>query len=257
MKNQKQQTRTRDILAVLREVEQIEVVELAQRLNVSTETIRRDAKTLEDQGAIIKSHGKLSLPHHLGEASFERRMRENIEAKIAIARAATDLVNDGDSMIIDTGSTTTFFARELRRKRNLTIVTNSTEIARLLVTVKGNRIFLSGGEMSPDDGAAYGSTTADFVSRFNVKFAFLAISALSAEHGPTDASLGESDFARIAIQTANQAIVLCDSSKFGQTSLIKVCPLEQIDMVISERAPDSELHELLVRKEVELLVRSN
>jgi DeoR family transcriptional regulator, glycerol-3-phosphate regulon repressor len=254
MKTQKTQIRTRDILSVLQEVEQIEVVELAQRLNVSTETIRRDARQLEEQGAIIKSHGKLSLPHHLGEATFERRMRENVDAKIAIARKATEIVSDGDSMIIDTGSTTTFFARELRRKRNLTVVTNSTEIARLLVTVKGNRVFLAGGEMSPDDGAAYGSNTVDFVSRFNLKFAFLAISALSVEHGPTDASLEESDFARIAIRTADIAIVLCDSSKFGKSSMVKVCPLEQIDTVISERAPDLQLQELIASKEVELLV---
>jgi DeoR family transcriptional regulator, glycerol-3-phosphate regulon repressor len=257
MKTHKTKVRTLDILSILHEVEFIEVVDLAQRMNVSTETIRRDARLLEEQGAIIKSHGKLSLPHHLGEATFERRMRENPDAKMAIARAATDLVNDGDSMIIDTGSTTTFFARELRRKRNLTVVTNSTEIARLLVTVKGNRIFLAGGEMSPDDGAAYGSTTADFVSRFNVKFAFLAISALSAEHGPTDASLGESDFARLAIQTAKLAVVLCDSSKFGKTSMIKVCPLEQIDMVISERAPDQQLQDLFLSKDVKLLVYGN
>lgn len=254
MKTQKTEQRLREILAVLQDSERVEVVELAQRLNVTTETIRRDARLLEEQGAIIKSHGVLKLPHHLGEASFERRMRENADAKIAIARAATDLVNDGDSMIIDTGTTTTFFARELRKKRNLTVVTNSTEIARLLVTVKGNRVFLAGGEMSSDDGAAYGANTADFVSRFNLKFAFISITALSAVHGPTDASLPEADFARVAFRTANAAIILCDSSKFGRTSLVKVCPLAQVDMIVTETAPEPQLAKVLADSEAQVLV---
>jgi DeoR family transcriptional regulator, glycerol-3-phosphate regulon repressor len=250
MKNQKTSQRLADILAVLRENQSADVAELAEKLNVSTETIRRDSKALEAEGAVIKSHGTLSLPHHLGEATFERRMRENADAKIAIGRAATDLVRDGDSMIIDTGSTTTYFARELRKRRNLTIVTNSTEIAKLLVTVPGNRVFLAGGEMSPDDGAAYGNNTAEFVSRFNLKYAFLAISALSAVHGPTDASLPEADFARMALRTANIGVVLCDSSKFGKTSLIK------IDIVISEKSPDAQLSKLLAEKVVRLVVSS-
>jgi DeoR family transcriptional regulator, glycerol-3-phosphate regulon repressor len=257
MKNHKTTRRTQEILTLLREREQVDVMELAEQLNVSAETIRRDARLLEEQGTIIKTHGTLSLPHHLGEASFERRMRENAEAKMAIARAAADLVHDGDSMIIDTGTTTTFFARELRRRRNLTVVTNSTEIARLLVTVKGNRVFMAGGEMSADDGAAYGPTTADFVSRFNLKYAFISISAIDAVHGPTDASLPEADFGRVAFRTAKVGIILCDSTKFGKTSLIKVCPLEQVDVIITEKAPDEPMANLLASNQVRLLVCEN
>ncbi len=254
MNNHKTKRRTEEILTVLREAERADIAELAERLNVSRETIRRDARALEELGTIVKTHGTLSLPHHLGEASFERRMRENAEAKIAIARTAADLVHDGDSMIIDTGTTTTFFARELRKRRNLTVVTNSTEIARLLVTVKGNRVFLAGGEMSADDGAAYGPTTAEYVSRFNPKYAFISISAIDAVHGPTDASLPEADFGRVAFNTANIGIILCDSSKFGMTSLVKVCPLEQVDIIITEKAPDAPLTNLLANNQVRLLV---
>jgi DeoR family transcriptional regulator, glycerol-3-phosphate regulon repressor len=254
MKNNKTESRSKEILRILLEKERAEVFELAEALNVSTETIRRDARQLEQQGAVVKHHGALSLPHHHGEASFERRMREKPEAKMAIARAATELVHDGDSMIIDTGTTTTFFARELRKKRNLTVITNSTEIARQLVTVKGNRVFLAGGEMSPDDTAAYGPTTADFVARFNPKFAFLSISAIDAVSGPTDASLAEADFGRVAFRTANICVILCDSSKFGKTSLVKVCPLEQVDMIVTDKVPEPNMAKLFATNEVKLLV---
>ena len=85
------------------------------------------------------------------------------------------MVRDGESLIIDTGTTTTFFARELRQRRNLTVITNSTEIARTLQIVPGNKVYLAGGEMQADSGAAYGPTATNFIARFQVKHAFLSI----------------------------------------------------------------------------------
>jgi DeoR family glycerol-3-phosphate regulon repressor len=228
------------------------VSELAQRFSVSEETIRRDARQLELRGEIIKNHGSLRLPPHHLEASFESRMREHAEAKLAIARKAIEIVHDGDSLIIDTGTTTTFFARELRQRKNLTVITNSTEIARLLLPVTGNRVFLAGGEVSAYDGAAYGPTTTEFVSRFNPKFAFLSIGAIDDVHGPTDASLPEAEFGRIALRAANFGVILADANKFGRIALVKVCSLSEVDMIITDRLPDSKLAEKFRENEVEL-----
>jgi DeoR family glycerol-3-phosphate regulon repressor len=254
MKSRKTLFRTSRILEELQRQNTLSVKALARTLGVSEETIRRDARTMELQGTVIKLHGMLTLPQHLGEASFERRMRDNAAAKQAIARSAVTMVDDGDSLIIDTGTTTTFFAQELRQKRNLTVITNSTEIARLLVSSPGNRVFLAGGELSAYDGAAYGASTAEFIARFNPKFAFISIGGISAVHGPTDATLAEAEFGRIAFRTASYNVILCDSSKFGQTSLIKVCPFTEVDMIITETAPDDQLKELLAAKEVKMLV---
>ena len=158
MKNLKIRERHAGIVSALRQHGNLTVAELAALMNVSTETIRRDAIPLEQNGEVVKVHGALALPHNIAEASFERRMRESAPAKIAIARAAVQMVRDGDSLIIDTGTTTTFFARELRQRRNLTVITNSTEIARTLSGVAGNKVYLAGGEMEADSGATYGAT---------------------------------------------------------------------------------------------------
>ena len=109
MKSHKTSKRQLAILDYIRERGTLTVVELAQGLQVSDETIRRDAKVLELNGQILKLHGALALPHMAGEAPFERRMRENAEIKRAIANRACQFVEDGDSLMIDTGTTTSIF----------------------------------------------------------------------------------------------------------------------------------------------------
>lgn len=136
-----------EILNFIRDHGTATIIQLAAELRVSDETIRRDAKLLEDDGSILKLHGALALPNLGSEAPFERRLRENADAKRAIAKFACQLVQDGDSMMIDTGTTTSIFAQELRTKRNLTIVTNSSDIARNLALVNGNKVYMAGGAL--------------------------------------------------------------------------------------------------------------
>ncbi len=254
MKTHKIGERHSEILRLLRQHGTLTVADLALSLHVSEETIRRDAVPLEERGDISKLHGSLSLPQHFGEAPFERRMREQAGAKLAIARAALQLVKDGESLIIDTGSTTHFFARELRARRNLTVITNSTEIARTLATVHGNTVYLAGGEIKADDGAAYGPTAVDFVGRFSVQHAILSISALDPAIGPMDATLDEAEYGRMAFSRAKHRVIVADSSKFGQTALVKVCTFADVDAIVTEKPPGPEFHGVLAGSGTRLLI---
>ena len=119
-----------EILRLLREEGMITIASLADRLEVSLETVRRDIRPLTDSGAALKMHGAIGLPSIAGEAPFERRMRENADAKRAIARMVAATIRDGESIMMDTGTTTSFLARELLGRRRLTVVTNSSDIAR-------------------------------------------------------------------------------------------------------------------------------
>lgn len=240
MKNLKTQDRHSKIVQALRQHGSLSVAEVAALAGVSEETIRRDAKLLEDAGSVLKLHGSLSLPHNMGETNYERRMREFAPAKLAIARAAAQMVRDGDSLIIDTGTTTTFFARELRQRRNLTIITNSTEIARALADVVGNKIFLAGGELQGDSGGTYGPTAVDFISRFRVKHAFLSITALDLDAGPMDNSIEEAEFAAMAVSCATHRVIMADSSKFGRTSFARACRWSDVEVIVTERSPSPE-----------------
>jgi DeoR family glycerol-3-phosphate regulon repressor len=254
MKNNKITGRHGEILRMLRQHGTMTVADLAIGLSVSEETIRRDAIPLEKRGDITKLHGALSMPHHFGEAPFEKRMRDHAPSKLAIARAAVELIKDGDSLIIDTGSTTQFFARELRVRRNLTVITNSTEIARTLASVRGNTIYLAGGEMQADDGAAYGPTAVDFVSRFKVQHAILSISALDLVVGAMDATLNEAEYGAMAISRAQHHVILADSTKFGQTALVKVCDYQDIHTLVTDQPPSDKFQSVLSNAGTRLVI---
>ena len=256
MKNLKVRERHARIISALRQHGSLSIIELAALLNVSDETIRRDAAPLEQNGEILKMHGALALPHNMAEASFERRMREFAPAKLAIGRAAAQIVRDGDSLIIDTGTTTTFFARELRQRRNLTIVTNSTEIARTLADVPGNRVYLAGGEMEADSGAAYGQATTEFAARFHVKHAFLSIGGLDSVVGPMDATVLEAQFAATALRCATHRVILADSSKFATKAFMKVCDYSDIEVIVTETPPPPEYFSAFTKSGTKLVIAS-
>ena len=254
MKTLKIRERHAAIVSSLRQHGNLSVRELATIMDVSEETIRRDAIPLEQNGEVVKVHGALALPHDISEASFERRMRESAPAKIAIARAAMQMVRDGDSLIIDTGTTTTFFARELRQRRNLTVITNSTEIARTLCGVAGNIVHLAGGEMEADSGATYGPAATAFVSRFQVKHVFLSMSALDLKAGPVDATTAEADFAGTALRCGTHRVILADSSKFGAEAFVRVCGFEEIEVIVTEKSPPVEFFAALNAANTRLVI---
>lgn len=254
MKNLKIRERHAGIISVLRQHGSLPVVELAALLDVSTETIRRDAIPLEQNGEVVKVHGALALPHNIAEPNFERRMREYAPAKIAIARAAAQMVRDGDSLIIDTGTTTTFFARELRQRRNLTVITNSTEIARTLSGIAGNKVHLAGGEMEADSGATYGPTATAFISRFQVKHVFLSMSALDTARGPMNATPAEADLSMTALRCGTHRVILADSSKFDAQAFVRVCGFEDIEVIVTEKPPSAEFFAALNAANTRLVI---
>lgn len=210
---------------------------LAARLKVSTETLRRDVRPLVESGALRRVHGGVTLPGTTGEAPFERRMRENPEAKRAIARAAARTIRDGESVMLDTGTTTSYVARELLARRRLTVITNSSDIARLLATVNGNAVFMAGGALRSDSGAALGLSAIDFVARFQADHAILSAGALHPARGVFDVDLDEAEFARALLARGRRRVVVCDAGKFQRPGLVQVCGWAEIDLLITDRPP--------------------
>ena len=231
-----------EILRILDGEGMMSVATLADRLGVSAETVRRDLRPLAARGAIVKMHGAVGLAGSGGEAPFERRMRENAEAKQAVARALAATVRDGDSLMIDTGTTTSFLARALVRHERLTVVTNSTDAARVLSSRSGNRVFLTGGEMRGDSGAMLGSEAVAFVGRFSATLAVISAGGLDCS-GVSDFDPDEADFARAVLARGHRRVVVTDATKFGRRALVSVCGFDALDEVFSDRAPPPEIGE--------------
>ncbi|MFN7053823.1 MAG: DeoR/GlpR family DNA-binding transcription regulator, partial [Gemmobacter sp.] len=159
-----QNRRHSEILRILDAEGPVSNARLATALGVSAETVRRDVRVLADGGTVLRLHGGVGLAGQGGEAPFRARMRENAGAKQAIAQAFAATVQNGESLMLDTGTTTSFVARALVRHRRLTVVTNSTDIARTLAGGEGNRIYLAGGAVRPDSGAVLGPEAVRFVA---------------------------------------------------------------------------------------------
>jgi DeoR family glycerol-3-phosphate regulon repressor len=230
-----------EILRLLQEEGTVTIASLANRLGVSLETVRRDVKPLTDDGAILKMHGAIGLPSMAGEAPFERRMRENAAAKRTIARMVAATIRDGESIMLDTGTTTSFLARELLGHRRLTVVTNSSDIARTLATVNGNKVYMAGGELRSDSGAAFGVSAIEFVSRFSVSHAVISTGAIDAAMGVMDYDLEEAEFARMVLSRGQRALVITDHSKFGRQGLVRVCGLDGFSELATDRPPPPDI----------------
>lgn len=208
--------------------------DLAQRLGVSEETVRRDVKELEAQGKLHKLHGAVRLPDNAFETPFDVRVGEQAEVKNAIALAAAPLIEDNCSIFIDSGSTSLHVARALRGHRQLSVITNAIDVARELCSVNNNRLFLAGGEFDHDYRAAFGSEAHDFLARFTPDVAVLSIGAIDAERGLMDFHAGEANVKRMVARLAKTVILVADRSKLGRRGLVQTCGYEALTHFVTD-----------------------
>lgn len=246
--------RQREILKLVRQRGSCTITELAEALDVSGETIRRNAKQLVAQGLALKLHGGIVLPEQYSEPPIQKRMLQQEQAKKQIAGAVARHLKNGDSLIIDTGSTTAYIAQALYDHKDLTIVTNSSYIAHFLASRNGNRVFMAGGELRAHDAAAFGATAIEFVRQFQTLYAVLSIGAMHETKGCMDYHLCEAEFSRAVMSQVETVIVAADTTKCGRTCAIKVCGLEQIDLLVTDSPPPLALGRSLKAAEVRVLV---
>jgi DeoR family glycerol-3-phosphate regulon repressor len=246
--------RQSDILRLVRAAGRLAIADLATHLAVSEETVRRDVRPMAAAGVVRKLHGAVAVAATTTEPPLSRRMQENAEAKQRIAAAAAAQIADGDSVMFDTGSTTIFVAHALARRRRLIVVTNSTEVARLLSQTDGSRVFLAGGEIRGDDAAVFGPQTAAFVGQFVARTAILSIGGIDPVHGLTDYHVGEAEFSQAVIPQVDRVIVVADQTKFQRRGFARVCDFAQIDMLITDAAPPADTAARLAESGVTVIV---
>lgn len=237
--------REMEILEELRLSGSCRIQDLARRLNVSEETIRRNVKNLSRQGLVRKVHGGVYIPEALREPSFTQRMNVNPDAKRRIAAHLAAIIQNGDSLILDIGSTTAYVARALREHHNLFVVTNSVAVAQMLATRNNNRVFLAGGELRPHDAGAFGKEAIAFVRQFSVQYAVLSVAAIDADTGFMLFDLQEAEFSREILDRAECSIVAADHSKFGLRAPIRIAEPAAFDMLVTDEPAPPDIAAVL------------
>lgn len=236
------QERHQIIIDLINKHRVVKVQDLMATFNVSIETVRRDLDYLESQGHLRKVYGGAVISEKLAEEpSYSVREVAHLEEKRQIGIKCAELVKDGETLIIDLGTTTLEVAKNLKRKKNLTVITNAINIALELINVKDFRVFLAGGLLRYGDLSCSGFLTSGFLKQFNVDKAIIGVGGITLEDGISDYHVEEAGTRRLMIEQSNKVIAVADYSKFGVKAFTKVCDLSDVDVLVTDWNVDEQL----------------
>lgn len=225
----------------------VAVNELAQQLNVTTMTIRRDLQLLEDNGLVEKSHGGAVLTESLvKEATYHNRKLVHVQEKQCMAKAALPLIESSMSVYLDAG-TTNYELADLMAKQHwdaLTVVTNDLAIAKLLTPVTGIDVIILGGHIDEESDSTCGVLALNMVKQMHFDMCFLGTQAITPNWRIMTANAEKIDVKRACIQSADKVILIADHSKFKRHKLYYIVDLWQFDMVISDYVATKEEEKL-------------
>lgn len=241
----KRAARQRLIVADLEVNPAVRTSALARRLGVSSETVRRDIEELTRLGLVDRTYGGATGRRLSSQPVFDDRDALAVEERRRIAEAAVSFIQDGDVLMIDSGSTTARFAQALGQSgKRVSIITNSMVVANTIGAQPNVKVLLCPGEFSARERGVYGVQTLEFLKNYYADFAIIGASGL-VDAGPTDVEPPAAWVKRTMLARAERRVLLLDSSKFGKRCFELVCPLEEITDLVTEQPPSGTLKERL------------
>ena len=237
----------------------ISVPDICEMFGVSEMTARRDLNELDRQGLLRRTHG--GAVTNLGrsyEPPFQIRSTKNNPAKTAIGMKAAELIDDGDSVALDVGTTTLEIVPGLVGKRNLTIVTSCLQIAVRIVDLISleidARLILAGGIVRPRELSMIGSLPQRVFEDLHVDKAFIGVGGISLEDGLTEYNMEDTQIKQILIRSAREKIIVADGSKFGVTTFVSVAPLLNVDKIVTDKSAPTDMVEEIRNIGVDVLI---
>lgn len=232
--------RERKILDLLIENPHIGVAQMSSRLDVSMVTVRSDYDTLAEKGYLIRTRGGALVTLH---PEILRRQRQNPDLKTLIAKTAATFIKDGDSIMIEAGTTTALIGKYLLGKRNIKVVTNSTLLLPYSRWNPAACFTFVGGVFCPEAESMIGPTTVSHLKRFHVKTAFIGTDGFSLENGLTANMMEATEVVRTMHNRSDRTVLLTDSSKWNQVGFAQVIPFEEIDDLVMDSGLPREVRE--------------
>ena len=236
--------RRTQILQILHAQGRVKVDELKHRFGTSAVTIRNDLNELSLKGLVQRSHGGAVRPNTiLRESPVRERLRTHSEEKRRIGAMAATLINDGETIILDSGTTTLEIARHIKNKQSLQILTNGVNVAVELLDATGIQTFIVGGTVRGDSASIVGRSTEEMLEQFAADKLFLSGAGCDPDFGVSGANLEETMVNRAMLRIAREVILVSDSTKFSKRSMSRIAPFSEIDIVISDTGLQPELQE--------------
>jgi len=212
---------------------------LSKEFNVSEETIRRDIEKLSLEGLAIKTYGgALSINKQIAnDLPYNIRKSSNIEGKQKIAEKVAEMIKDGDRIMFDSSSTALFVVKQIKNKKNITVITNSIEILFELGDKTGWHIFSTGGSLREGAFSLSGGAAERMILDHHVDLAICSAKGIDINMGITDSNDRDAEIKRAIFKSASTKIVCLDHSKFNEISFSKVCGIESIDVLVTDKDP--------------------
>ena len=247
--------RREQIIKLLREDGSAKVIDLARLFKVSEVTIRQDMEKLEAEDLIIREHGGAFLKNVRDQVqSFSLMNTENMDKKELIGKKAAELIENGDVIILDSGSTTTEIAKNLKGRKNLTIITNALNIALMLGTEPGIDIMMTGGEFKPPTLSLTGQKAADFLVNIHVNKLFLATAGISLKSGLTYPSISDLVVKKAMIAAAETIYLVADSTKIRRPSFASLGALSLIDYIVTDPFISEDHRKLFKAHDIDFII---
>jgi DeoR/GlpR family transcriptional regulator of sugar metabolism len=227
--------RREKILELIREDGHAKVMDLSRIFKVTEVTIRQDLEKLEKDGDVVREHGGAYLKNiDLNVRNFSLQNQENLAEKILIARKAIEFIENGDTIILDSGSTTTEIAKLINGFKNLTVITNALNIALILGAQAEVNVIVTGGEFKAPTLSLTGQKAADFFQNLHVDKLFLATAGIALKSGLTYPGISDICVKRAMIESANEIYLVADSSKIGKNAFASLGALSLINYLITD-----------------------
>jgi DeoR family transcriptional regulator of aga operon len=254
MKN-KTTERRQSILENIREQGSARVEKMAKTYDVSEVTIRNDLKYLEEHGLIHRSHGGALLKQNVGfDHPLAEKQRLHIPEKRKIAEIAAGLIENGDSIILDSGTTTFEILQFLDTKSDITILTNAVNVAYAAIPLAKVQTLLTGGFLRKKSFSLIGPDAEALLAKYYVDKLFMGVDGLDLEYGISTPNPEEASLNRIMVRIAREVIVVADSSKFGRCSLSRICGLDSITKLITDENIDPGFMQSLENLGIEVII---
>lgn len=248
--------RKREIIKLLHTQGKVKTLALAELFEVSEPTIRRDINEMEEQGLLIRTHGgAIAMDTAEKEPSFVEKSDRLQSEKEQIGRVAASMIHDGDTVVMDTGTTTLMIARHMRAE-NVTVVTNSLDIAYELESKPNVEILITGGVIRWNTRAMVGPVAESALDRFRVDLAFIGANAVSIENGLTTPNIGEADIKRKMIKVARKTFLVMDHTKFDRTTFSRIADLSEISGIITDPGVDEDIIRRYEQADVSIILKA-
>lgn len=246
--------RQQEVVQLAREHGYVTVEDLAERLDVTHQTIRRDINFLCEHGILARFHGGAAWRSSIANVPYEARRDTMTDEKEAIGRAVAAEIPDNSSIFIDIGTTAEAVAAHLVSRNGLRVVTNNLNVVNLLAKNDSIDIVVCGGSVRNRDLAIFGQTATEFISRFQVDYTILGVVAIAEDGSILDFFVDEEPLTQAIIKCGRQTFVLADHTKFGRHAMAKVAHLTQVDAVFTDKTLDTTWHEMMEEAGVRFVI---